>query len=403
MTVAIELIAEKLAARGDDIGRIEAALRAQEVETPSWAYGNSGTRFAVFAQPGVTARSVREARGRRRGSPAHGHRAVGRAAHPVGPRRRLRTGCASARRSSACASARSTRISSRSPSTSSAALCNPDPSIRRTRGRAHPRVRRDRRAVGVGRDLALARGRHELPGSGLAARATPRALVDACARSYDALPEGDAAARRVQALRAGVLRDRPRRLGLGAAALPGARRGGEGARRPRSSRAGREHRADRLAASTARAGSAASTSTTASTPTTISSSAPSTRIQLFLIFFELVDSGAIDEGVRFTVDQSHNVEPKIEAMIQTSINLQEAYAKALLIDRGELESAQAEGDVLAATAHCVDAFAPTSGRCARRCARSSAPRPIRSRRSVPAATPSGSRRPARRGKAAAWL
>src|SRR5438093_86511 len=33
--------------------RIEAALRAQELETPSWAFGNSGTRFAVFAQPGA--------------------------------------------------------------------------------------------------------------------------------------------------------------------------------------------------------------------------------------------------------------------------------------------------------------------------------------------------------------
>src|SRR6185437_7347766 len=37
----------------DDIDRIAETLRALEVETPSWAYGNSGTRFAVFAQPGV--------------------------------------------------------------------------------------------------------------------------------------------------------------------------------------------------------------------------------------------------------------------------------------------------------------------------------------------------------------
>src|SRR6266545_990711 len=45
-----ELLAEKL---GDDVARVEAALRAQELETPSWALGNSGTRFGVFAQPGV--------------------------------------------------------------------------------------------------------------------------------------------------------------------------------------------------------------------------------------------------------------------------------------------------------------------------------------------------------------
>src|SRR5438034_2224368 len=53
MTLAYDLVAEKLAARGDDIARVEAALRAQEVETPSWGFGNSGTRFAVFAQPGA--------------------------------------------------------------------------------------------------------------------------------------------------------------------------------------------------------------------------------------------------------------------------------------------------------------------------------------------------------------
>ena len=79
--------------------------------------------------------------------------------------------------------------------------------------------------------------------------------------------------------------------------------------------------------------------------------------QLFRIFFELVDGGAIDDGVRFTVDQSHNIEPKIEAMIQTVLNLQEAYAKALLVDRAELERAQAEGDVLAANRILVDAYA----------------------------------------------
>jgi L-rhamnose isomerase/sugar isomerase len=36
-----------------DIGAIKSRLRAQAIETPSWAYGNSGTRFKVFAQAGV--------------------------------------------------------------------------------------------------------------------------------------------------------------------------------------------------------------------------------------------------------------------------------------------------------------------------------------------------------------
>jgi L-rhamnose isomerase/sugar isomerase len=42
-----------------DVAAIKAALAAQEIETPSWAYGNSGTRFKVFAQPGVP-RTVKE-------------------------------------------------------------------------------------------------------------------------------------------------------------------------------------------------------------------------------------------------------------------------------------------------------------------------------------------------------
>ena len=78
--------------------------------------------------------------------------------------------------------------------------------------------------------------------------------------------------------------------------------------------------------------------------------------QLVRIFSELVDAGAIQRGVRLTVDQSHNIEPKIEAMLQTVLNLQEAYAKALLVDRAALAEAQAVGDVLRANRILMDAF-----------------------------------------------
>jgi L-rhamnose isomerase/sugar isomerase len=79
--------------------------------------------------------------------------------------------------------------------------------------------------------------------------------------------------------------------------------------------------------------------------------------QLFRVFFELVSSGAFDDGVRLTIDQSHNIEPKIEAMIQSVLNLQEAYAKALLVDRPALERAQRDGDVLEGHRILLDAFA----------------------------------------------
>jgi L-rhamnose isomerase/sugar isomerase len=78
--------------------------------------------------------------------------------------------------------------------------------------------------------------------------------------------------------------------------------------------------------------------------------------QLFRIFAELVASGALADGVRLTLDQSHNIEPKIEAIIQSVVALQDAYAKALLVDRAALAEAQAALDTLAANRILLDAF-----------------------------------------------
>ena len=74
--------------------------------------------------------------------------------------------------------------------------------------------------------------------------------------------------------------------------------------------------------------------------------------ELFLIFVEL----ASEPLPRLTIDQSHNIEAKVEAMVLSVLNLQEAYAKALLVDRAALAAAQAEGDVLAGHALLLDAF-----------------------------------------------
>jgi L-rhamnose isomerase/sugar isomerase len=76
--------------------------------------------------------------------------------------------------------------------------------------------------------------------------------------------------------------------------------------------------------------------------------------ELFLIFFELADQGA--GGTRLTIDQAHNVEAKVEAMVLSVVNLQEAYAKALLVDREVLAVAQAEGDVLRGHELLLDAY-----------------------------------------------
>jgi L-rhamnose isomerase / sugar isomerase len=76
--------------------------------------------------------------------------------------------------------------------------------------------------------------------------------------------------------------------------------------------------------------------------------------ELFRIMREIGLGDA--DGVSFMIDQSHNVEGKIGAMIQSVVNIQTAYAKALLVDEKRLAVAQAEGDVLGAHRILLEAF-----------------------------------------------
>jgi len=69
--------------------------------------------------------------------------------------------------------------------------------------------------------------------------------------------------------------------------------------------------------------------------------------ELFRIMREIARAEA-PERIAFMIDQSHNVEGKIDAMIQSVVNIQTAYAKALLVDDDRLAAAQRTGDVLGA-------------------------------------------------------
>jgi L-rhamnose isomerase / sugar isomerase len=62
------------------------------------------------------------------------------------------------------------------------------------------------------------------------------------------------------------------------------------------------------------------------------------------------------EALAFMIDQSHNIEGKIDAMIQSVANIQTAYAKALLVDEDRLRAVQEEGDVLGAHRVLLEAF-----------------------------------------------
>jgi len=87
--------------------------------------------------------------------------------------------------------------------------------------------------------------------------------------------------------------------------------------------------------------------------------------QLFRIAHELVNAMRDDTDpvaqrcaneVVYMLDQCHNIEPKVPAMIRSVMNLQETMARALLVDRPALQAAQAAGDVLEANRQLQDAF-----------------------------------------------
>lgn len=78
--------------------------------------------------------------------------------------------------------------------------------------------------------------------------------------------------------------------------------------------------------------------------------------ELFVIFSELVSSQEDAQNVAYMIDQSHNIEPKIEAMLQSVLNCQTAYAKALIIDWISLAEKQEQGDVLGSHRILTEAF-----------------------------------------------
>ncbi|BDZ41369.1 L-rhamnose isomerase [Paraoerskovia sediminicola] len=80
--------------------------------------------------------------------------------------------------------------------------------------------------------------------------------------------------------------------------------------------------------------------------------------QLFRIMREIVEADALrpDSGVNFMLDQCHNIEDKIPGQIRSVMNVQEATAKALLVDADALLAAQTAGDVLGANGVLMDAY-----------------------------------------------
>ena len=82
--------------------------------------------------------------------------------------------------------------------------------------------------------------------------------------------------------------------------------------------------------------------------------------QIFRIFHE-IHSYAAESGqqpdIAYMIDQSHNLKPKIEAMVQTVGRAQELFAKAAIVDRQRLSDCQRRADLIASEETLQDAFA----------------------------------------------
>jgi len=81
--------------------------------------------------------------------------------------------------------------------------------------------------------------------------------------------------------------------------------------------------------------------------------------RLFLVFNELIDAErrkAEGFAPAYMIDQSHNVTDPIESLMQSAMELQRAYAQALIVDRAALEAAQEANDALGAHLELKRAF-----------------------------------------------
>ncbi|NUL43823.1 L-rhamnose isomerase [Cellulosimicrobium funkei] len=80
--------------------------------------------------------------------------------------------------------------------------------------------------------------------------------------------------------------------------------------------------------------------------------------QLFRIMYEVIRGGGYgpESEVAFMLDQCHNIEKKIPGQIRSVLNVQEMTARALMVDTAALSAAQQAGDVLGAHDVFMDAF-----------------------------------------------
>lgn len=339
--------------RGFSRSEIADLLSRQSIETPSWGYGNSGTRFKTFAWPGA-ANDVWQ----KIDDAAHVHALTG-AAHGVAihiPWDRVPDYGALA----AYAEERGVRIGAVNPNVFQddafklGSLCNPDPSVRQ---RALDRMRESCEIMAQtgSRDLSiwLADGTNYAGQDDLAAR--KERLEEGLARTYEMLPDGarmlieykffEPAFYHTDLADWGTAYAMSLKCGPRAQVLVDTGHHPQGTNIP--------HIVSFLMAEGRLGGFHFNARKYGDDDLIVGTENP---FELFDIFVKLVRAGAAHRDVAYMIDQSHNIEPKVEAMIQSIVNCQTAYAKALSVDYGALGAAQREGDVLGAHRVLMDAY-----------------------------------------------
>ncbi len=350
---AYEVLSASLAARGVDVDRVEERLRSQRLETPSWGYGNSGTRFKVFPQPGVPRDPFEKFE-----DAAEVHRLTGIcpsvAIHipwdKVDDYGELREH----------AEGLGLSIGAVNPNLFQeedyklGSVCNPDPAVRR---RATEHLLE---CIEIGREagsdvlsLWFADGTNYAGQDSFVERR--HRMRECLEEAYEAMPEGmrmlleykpfEPAFYHTDLSDWGAALTMCQRLGERAEVLVDLGHHLQGTNI--------EHIVALLLDEGRLGGFHFNHRKYADDDLVVGSVNP---FELFLIYVELVEA---EESTRidYMIDQAHNIEAKIEAMILSVTNLQEAYAKALLVDRWALNEARHSGDVLGAHRLLLNAYA----------------------------------------------
>jgi L-rhamnose isomerase/sugar isomerase len=346
-------LTESLAARGVDVEAVEERLRSQRVETPSWGYGNSGTRFKVFPQPGVPRDPFEKFE-----DAAQVHRLTGIcpsvAIHipwdRVDDYAELREHAASV----------GLEVGAVNPNLFQeeayrlGSVCNPDPAVRR---KATEHLLE---CVEIGREVGsdvlslwFADGTNYAGQDSFVERR--HRMHECLSEVYAAMPEGmrmlleykpfEPAFYHTDLSDWGAALTMCQRLGERAEVLVDLGHHLQGTNI--------EHIVGLLLDEGRLGGFHFNHRKYADDDLIVGSINP---FELFLIYVELVEA---EESTRidYMIDQAHNIEAKIEAMILSVTNLQEAYAKALLVDRRALNEARHSGDVLGAHRLLLNAYA----------------------------------------------